>query len=101
MANGLFRLSPSEAIAEGVKQISYAGEFNRLKTDLFKTVDELLATGYTSPAARFIHSKIRGKEHVIDGVVKTLNNYGTYLTKSGKDTADTDDSVAAGVKIKG
>ena len=96
---GVFKLAPTDAIREGEKQIRCAGDFNHLVTELYSLLDELLKTGYTSPAARDIHSKIQAKRPILNSVVKTLNNYGTFLINSAKATVRTDDSIADGSKI--
>ena len=100
MANSLFRMAPDEAMREGAKQINHSGEFKNKTAELFRTIDALLQTGYTSPAAREIHAKIHSKRRILDGITKTLYNYGTYLVKSGKETINTDDSIADGSSIK-
>jgi hypothetical protein len=100
MGNDMFRLSPSDSIREGQKQIAQAGDFIHQTNDLYNTVDSLLETGYTSPAAREIYAKIQLKRPVLDGVAKTLNNYGNYMINSGATTIRTDESIADGVKIQ-
>ena len=99
MAKSLFRLAPDEARREGAKQINHSGEFKNKVAELYKTVDMLLQTGYTSPAARDLHAKIYAKRTFLDGVTKTLYNYGSYLITSGNETVAADESVADGSKI--
>ena len=99
MANSLFRLSPTDSMREGNKQVSQAGELNSVVTELFSTIDSLLETGYTSPGAREMYAKIQSKRPILNGAVKTVNNSGLYLLNSGKETINTDDSIADGVKI--
>lgn len=99
MTNGIFKMSPTDAMREGGRQINQANDFNHQTEELYNTVDALLETGYTSPAARELYAKIQSKRPILNGVIKTLNNYGTYMVNSGKETIRTDESIADGVKI--
>ena len=99
MSNDMFRMSPSDSMREGGKQISQAGEFNHEVTELFSTIDSLLETGYTSPGAREIYAKMQEKRPILNGIVKTLNNYGLYMVGSGKETINTDEAIADSTKI--
>ena len=96
---GTFRLSPEDSIREGKNQISNAGTFKHLTTELFNQIDALLETGYTSPGARAVYAKIVAKKPILDGVAKTFSNYGSYMVNSGGKTIQTDEDVADGVKV--
>jgi len=96
---GTFRLSPEQTLREGKTQVAHAGEMRHLTTELYKQVDELLKTGYTSPGAREIYTKIVAKKVLLDGMAKTFNNYGNYMINSTGQTVNVDEDIANNVKF--
>ncbi len=95
----VFKQSPEESIREGKTQISHAGEMKHITSEIYKEVEELLRTGYTSPAARELYTQIQSNKMMLDGVTKTFANYGSYLVEAGGQTINVDEEIAKGIKV--
>jgi len=88
----LFVADPVTLKQEGDKLDNMAGRFNDDVEKVYSTVEELLSSGYVSPAAREMGEKILSYKNDLDNMTRTIAGYGNYChnasSKVRKNEAD-------------
>ena len=80
-----FVANPVTLRTEGNKIIDEAMEFKKNEEKLFTTIDNLVKSGYVSPAAKEIANNIATYVDDLNRMQKTIRQYGSYcLTAADK-----------------
>jgi hypothetical protein len=76
--SNLFVANPGVIRQEGGTIQNQAGLFGRNIEKIYSTLDELLASGYISPAAMAIGEKIRSSRDDLDMMKRVIDDYANY-----------------------
>ncbi len=76
--SNLFVANPAVLRQEGGSIQNQAGLFGQNIEKIYSTLDELLSSGYISPAAMAIGQKIRDSRDDLDMMKKIIDDYANY-----------------------
>lgn len=76
--SNLFVANPAILRQEGGSIQNQAGMFGQNIEKIYSTLDELLSSGYISPAAMAIGQKIRDSRDDLDMMKKIIDDYANY-----------------------
>ena len=76
--SNLFVANPAVLRQEGGTIQNQAGLFGQNIEKIYSTLDELLSSGYISPAAMAIGQKIRDSRDDLDMMKKIIDDYANY-----------------------
>lgn len=76
--SNLFVANPAVLRQEGGTIQNQAGLFGQNVDKIYSTLDELLASGYISPAARAIGEKIKASRDDLDMMKRVIDDYANY-----------------------
>ncbi|MBQ7790043.1 MAG: hypothetical protein IJ399_02140 [Bacilli bacterium] len=76
--SNLFVANPAVLRQEGGSIQNQAGLFGQNIEKIYSTLDELLSSGYISPAAMAIGQKIRDSRDDLDMMKKVIDDYANY-----------------------
>ena len=76
--SNLFVANPAVLRQEGGTIQNQAGLFGQNIDKIYSTLDELLASGYISPAAMAIGEKIISSREDLDMMKRVIDDYATY-----------------------
>lgn len=94
---------PFEAHTADMRQrsqdiLTEATSFRDQIRKVYNTIDEMLASNYSSPDAEAIARVIRGYKPQLDELATMIENYGEFAAYSANRVTKTQDSIVSGLR---
>jgi len=93
-----FVANPEQLTAQGNRIVDLAGQFNKNIDEIYKIVDEMVQSNYSSAEAREIANKIGQYKEILLNMRNRIENYGNYLRGASNAIITNQEEIIAGIR---
>ncbi len=94
----LFAARPDVLKRTGTEMSDQAIEFGSLVKKIYDIKNQLLASGYASPASAAIGKEIDNCHEILDTMTKTIKEHGEYFSKTSSDVTRNENNIIDQIK---